>query len=32
MNACNDAVEHLPPSSTPEQFSIALIAADLESE
>lgn len=31
LDACNDAVERLPLSSTkPEQFSIALIAAALE--
>ena len=29
LKACNDAVERLPLSSTPEQFSIALIAAAL---
>ena len=30
LDACNDAVERLPLSSTPEHFSIALIAAALE--
>ena len=29
LDACNDAVERLPLSSPPEQFSIALIAAAL---
>ena len=29
LTACNDAVERLPLSSTPEHFSIALIAAAL---
>ena len=29
LDACNDAVERLPLSSTPEHFSIALIAAAL---